>query len=135
MSTDRSTLIPRLAGFVAGAAACAGLAWIAYATGHDSMAKGAIQGGSVTLAVIVVLWLVGRRAGMAGRVFNGAFDERDDRILTHAFADSSVAMGVAAIGCLIGAFYGLPGEGVAAIVLTVGMLTVLVSSVIRARRS
>lgn len=135
MSTDHSTLIPRLVGFVAGAGAVAALAGIAYATGHDSMGKGAIQGGSVTLGIVVVLWLVGRRAGMAGRVATGGFDERDDRILTHAFADSAVGMGLAAIGCLIGAFYGLPGEGVAAIVLAVGMLTVLVSSAVRARRS
>lgn len=135
MSTDQSTLIPRIAAFVGGAAAVAALAGLAYATGHDSMGKGAIQGGSVTLGVIVVLWILGRRAGMAGRVATGGFDERDDRILTHAFADSAVGMGLAAIGSLIGSFYGLPGAGVAAIVLATGMLTLLVSSAIRARRS
>lgn len=135
MSTDRSTLIARLAAFTAGASAAAALAAIAYATGHPSIGKGAIQGASVMLGIIVVLWLVGRRGGMAGRVATGEFDERDDRILTHAFGDAGAAMGLAAIGSMIGAFYGLPGEGVAGIVLWVGVLTVLISAVVRARRS
>ncbi|WP_144276192.1 hypothetical protein [Demequina sp. NBRC 110053] len=125
--------VAKAAGFVSGAAAVTAIAAIAYATGHDSIGKGAIQGGSVVLGIALVLWSAGPRLGLASRVANGVADERDDRILTGAFADSAMAMGIAAVGGMIGSFYGLPGWGVAGLVLWAGLLTFLVSTVARSR--
>lgn len=135
MSTKSLTLVHKAFAFVAGAAAASILAAIAYAAGYDSIGKGAIQGASVTLGVILILWVVGPRLGLAGRVASGKGDERDDRILTSAFADSAFGMGIAAVGSMIGSFYGLPGWGVAGVVIWAGLMTFLISTVIRSRRS
>ncbi|GIG55170.1 hypothetical protein [Demequina activiva] len=135
MSTKASPLIAKAAAFVAGAAAASVLAAIAYAAGYDSVSKGMIQGASVMLGIILILWIVGPRLGLGSRVANGVADERDDRILTAAFADSAVGMGLAAVGAMVGSFYGLPGVAVAGIVLWVGVLTFSASAVVRSRRS
>ena len=135
MSTRAPSLITKTAAFVAGAAAASALAAIAYATGHDSVGKGMIQGASVTLGLLLVLWIVGPRLGLGSRVANGVADERDDRILTASFASAAFAMGLAAIGGMVGSFYGLPGAAVAGIVLWAGLLTFLISAVVRSRRS
>lgn len=135
MSTRATPLIAKAAAFVAGAAAASVLAAVAYATGYDSIGKGMIQGAAVALGLILLLWLVGPRLGLGSRVANGVADERDDRILTAAFADSAFGMGIAAIGSMVGSFYGLPGAAVAGIVLWAGLLTFLTSTVVRSRRS
>ena len=139
MSTEThrspAPLVAKAAAFVAGAGAVTAIAAVAYATGHDSIAKGAIQGGAATLGLALLAWIVGPRLGLGSRVANGVADERDDRILTSAFADSAFAMGAAAVGGMIGSFYGLPGAGVAGIVLWAGPLTFLASTVIRSRTS
>lgn len=135
MSTKPIATTAKAIGLVTGAAAASGLAAIAYATGYDSLGKGMIQGASAALGVILILWLVGPRIGLAGRVASGQADERDDRIVTSSFADSAFGMGIAAVGSMIGSFYGLPGWGAAGIVLWAGLLTFLVSTVARSRRS
>lgn len=135
MSTKSLTLVHKAAAFIAGAAAASILATVAYAAGFDSIGKGMIQGASATLGIILILWVVGPRLGLAGRVASGKGDERDDRILTSAFADSSFGMGIAAVGSMIGSFYGLPGWGAAGIVLWAGLLTFLISTVTRSRKS
>ncbi len=136
MSTDSSPtpLIIKVAAFAAGAAAVTAIAVVSYATGNDSIGKGAIQGGAATLAVILALWAVNPRRGLASRTAHGIADERDDRILTRAFAHSSLAMGGAAASTLIASFYGLPAAGVAGVVLWAGLLTFLASVAIQARR-
>lgn len=135
MSTNATPLIVKAFAFVAGAAAASILAAVAYGAGYDSVGKGIIQGASGTLVLVLILWVVGPRLGLAGRVAAGTTDERDDRILTGAFADSAVAMGVAAVGSLVGSLYGLPGLAVAGIVLWAGLLTFLGSTVVRSRRT
>ena len=135
MSTKPLPLIAKVGAFVGGAAAVSILAALAYAAGYDSLGKGMIQGGSVTLGFILILWVVGPRLGLAGRVASGQVDERDDRILTSAFADSAFGMGIAAVGSLVGSFYGLPGWGAAGIVLWAGLITFLTSTVLRSRRN
>ncbi|GMA34473.1 hypothetical protein [Demequina litorisediminis] len=136
MSPDAkpAPLIAKIAGATAAVAAVTAIALVAYATGNDSIGKGAIFGGAITLAAIVVLWAVGSRRGLASRTANGLADERDDRILTHAFAHSAFAMGAAAIASLIASFYGLPAAGVAGIVLWAGLVTFIVSAAIQGRR-
>ncbi|WP_084077701.1 hypothetical protein [Demequina sp. NBRC 110057] len=136
MSTDArpTPLIAKIASATAAIAAVTAIAVVSYATGHDSIGKGAIQGGAVTLALILVLWTVNPRRGLASRTANGLADERDNRILTHAFAHSACAMGGAAIACLVASFYGLPAAGVAGIVVWAGLLTFLASAAIQARR-
>ena len=135
MSTKSLTLVHKAVAFIAGAAAASIFAAVAYAAGYDSIGKGAIQGASVTLGLILVLWIVGPRLGLAGRVASGKGDERDDRILTSAFADSAFGMGLAAVGSMIGSFYGLPAWGAAGAVLWAGLLTFVISTVVRSRRS
>ncbi len=135
MSNKHSGLIAKATAFVVGAATASILAAIAYATGFDSLGRGMIQGASFALGVMLILWVAGPRLGLAGRVATGHFDERDDRILTSAFADSAFGMGIAAVGSMIGSFYGLPGWGAAGIVLWAGLLTFLASTVVRARRN
>lgn len=135
MSTKATPLLAKALAFVTGAAAATGLAAIAYATGYDSLGRGMIQGASATLGLILILWVVGPRLGLAGRVAAGKGDERDDRILTSAFADSAFGMGIAAVGSMIGSFYGLPGWGAAGIVIWAGLTTFLISTVVRSRRS
>ncbi|MFV0632762.1 hypothetical protein [Demequina sp.] len=139
MSTSTSKppapLAAKVGGFVGGAAAVTLIAIVAYATGNDSVGKGAIIGGSITLVAAALLWTLGPRFGLASRAANGMADERDDRILTHAFADSAFAMGAAAVGCMIGSFWGLAGGAVAGIVLWAGLLTFLVSTTVRSRTS
>ena len=135
MSTKSASLIVKAGSFVAAAAVASILAAIAYAAGFDSLGKGMIQGASAALGLMLILWIVGPRLGLAGRVASGQGDERDDRILTSAFADSAFGMGIAAVGSMIGSFYGLPGWGAAGIVLWAGLLTFLLSAVLRARRS
>ena|SRR5690554_2424558 len=135
MSTNTAPLVAKAVGFVAGAAAASGLAALAYAAGYDSIGKGMIQGASATLGIIVILWAVGPRLGLAGRVAAGQGDERDDRILTSAFADSAFGMLFGALGSMVGSFYGLPGWGAAGIVIWAGLMTFLISTVVRSRRN
>lgn len=135
MSTKTTPVAVKAFAFVFAAALASGLAALAYATGYDSLGKGMIQGASATLGVILILWIVGPRLGLAGRVANGQVDERDDRILTSSFADSAFGMGLAAVGSMIGSFYGLPGWGAAGIVIWAGLMTFLTSAVIRSRRN
>ncbi|WP_062464418.1 hypothetical protein [Demequina soli] len=135
MSTDTTTLLPRIAAVGASTLAVGALATVASLTGYDSLAKGAVIGGAASILAMLVLFRLGTRGGVAGRVFSGRADERDSRIVTAAFADAAMAMTLATIGSLVGSFYGLPAIGVAGIVLWVGLATVLVSAAVRARRS
>lgn len=135
MSTEPTPLIVKVFAFVSGAAVASILAAIAFAAGYDSMGRGMIQGASVTLGLILIIWIVGPRLGLAGRVAAGKADERDDRILTSAFADSAFGMGLAAIGSMVGSFYGMPGWAVSGVVIWAGLMTFLISTAVRSRRN
>lgn len=132
--TGGRLIATRIAALVAGAAALTGFALIAHSTGHDSMARGAISGGSVTLLIIAALWIFGRRAGTAGRIVGDEADERDRAHITAAFADSAVAMGLAALACTVAALYGMPAPLVGGAIIWAGLAAGLISVVIRTRR-
>lgn len=124
----------RIAALVGGAAALTAFALVAYSTGHDSMARGAIAGGAATLLIIAALWALGRRAGAAGRIVGDGADERDQAHVTAALADSAIAMVLAALACTVAALYGMPAALVGGAVIWAGLITGLISLVIRTRR-
>jgi hypothetical protein len=135
MSTERIRLVPALAGFVGGLVAATALALVAWNAGNGSVAKGIVVGASLTLVCAVVLWVVGPRAGLAGRLANAKADERDDRIMTRALADAALAMGVAACAGVVWAMYGAEAIAIAGVVLWSGLVTLLISATVRSRSS
>jgi hypothetical protein len=141
MSTS-STTTPKVAqsvlvrsfALLSAAAAVTAMALIAHAAGNDSIAKGAVIGGAATILIIAVLWLAGSRFGTAARIAAGESDERERLNTTRAVADAGYAMGFACIVTLIAGMYGMAAPLVAGAILWAGLLTGLISLVVRTRR-
>ncbi|WP_430868749.1 hypothetical protein [Demequina aurantiaca] len=134
-TTKGQSILVRVFALICGAAAATALALIAHSAGYNSIAKGALQGASVTLLVIAVLWFGGSRFGLAARIASGESDERERLNTTRAVADAGYGMGVACISGLIAGMYGMPAPLVAGSILWVGLLTGATSLVIRTRRT
>lgn len=134
MSTKPTSLLAKITGLVAGAAALTIIAIIASAAGRESFARGAVIGGTVTLLAIAVLWVRGPRGGTAAHIVSGVADERERRMSRDATADAAGAMLVAGVAGAIWALFDAPAIAVAAIVLWAGLLTFLASLAIRSRR-
>lgn len=130
----KQAILVRIFALVVGAAAATALVAIAYATGHDSLAKGAIQGAAITLIVIAILWFAGKRFGLASRMANGEVDERERLNSTKAAADACFAMVIACIGGVIAGMYGMPAPLVAGAILWVGLIVGVISIATRTLR-
>lgn len=136
MSNNKAKQSPLVRSFalICGAAAVTALALIAHASGNDSIAKGAVIGGSVTLVAIAALWIVGPRSSTASRIVNGEADEREQLNTTKAAADAGFAMVLACIGGLIAGMYGMPAPLVAGAILWVGLIVGVARLVMYTRR-
>lgn len=134
MSTKANVLVIRLIPLVAGLTVAGVLAWIVYAAGNTSMAKGIVIGASATLALAVVLWVRGSRGGTAARLASGEGDERDRHIMTLAAADGAFVMLVAGVVGLVGAVFGWPAVAALAVVIWAGLLAIAISFAVRTRR-
>lgn len=127
-------VIGRAIALLAGAAGVTALTLIARAAGYDSIAKGAVIGGSAMLLVVAALWLSGSRFGLASRLAAGESDERESLHTTKALADAGAGMGLACIAGLIAGMYGMPAPLVAGGVLWVGLIIGVASLIIHTRR-
>lgn len=100
-----------LLGMLSGAVAMVALYAVLAGRAPGNAAEGALAGGAlVLLAACVARWRTVRRArtaGTAARIGGGAFDERDDHVLTRTLAVvgtvAIVASGIASAAVMVGA--------------------------------
>ena len=135
MLTKPVTPLAAITGLVAGVATITALIIVARATDHDSFAKGVAIGGTVALMALGFLFWRGARGGAAARIASGNADERERRIAREAFADTGIAMMVAAVAMSIATLWDVEAIAVGGVILWTGLITFLVSVGVRARRS
>ena len=137
MSTHQksSAVLAWASGLGAGAITATVLISIAYAQGYESFARGMTIGAAIAGIAMVTLWLLGRRAGGAGRLATGDGDERDKMLAMKASSDASVGMLFGALGGTVAGMYGTPGPIVGGIVLWAGLLAWVGSYAWHSRRA
>jgi hypothetical protein len=134
MSTDRTTFASRTASIVAALAVGTAMALAAHFAGNDSLARGIVVGVGIAMLAIVALWILGERAGTAGRIASGTADERDRRLKVDALADAAVAMLMTGAVAAVAAAFGVSAIAVAGSVVWAGLLAFTWSIVVRSRR-
>jgi hypothetical protein len=135
MSTKRNALAIRVTALATGVTAAGALAWILYATGNESTAKGVIIGAGAVVLAAVVLWARGTRGGAAARLASGEGDERERMVMTQAAADGAFVMLIAGVVGTVGALFGWSAVAVAGSILWAGLISIAVSFAIRIRRT
>lgn len=138
MTSSTATLATRIvAGAGSGALAIAGLVWLAKLADNDSLARGLSAGGSVGIAIVIVLLVLSRRsqAPAEARLVGGRGDERERRIGTRALALSAAAMYATAVVCtMLGAFIEIAVEAALASVMIAGLVVAVAAYAIGVRR-
>jgi hypothetical protein len=135
MSTKRNALAVRAAALATGVTVAGILAWILYAAGKESTAKGVIIGASAVVLAAVILWARGTRGGAAARLASGEGDERERMVMTQAAADGALVMFIAGVVGTIGALFGWSAVAVAGSILWTGLIAIAASFAIRIRRT
>ena len=134
MSTKQSSLAVRIISLVAGLTAAGIIAWVMYAAGNESSAKGILVGAGAVVLVAIGLWVRGSRGGAAARLASGEGDERERLVMTQAASDSFFVMLGAGVLGMVGAAFGWTAIAVAGIILWAGLIAIAVSFAIRIRR-
>ena len=132
--TKPKSAVAKASGLVAAAAVITGLVILANALDKPSFAKGVLIGGVVALLAVGFLLWRGSRGGAAAHLASGSADERERRMFRDAAADAAIAMMVAALAGAIWSLFDAEAIAVLAIVLWSGLLTWVISLVIRTRR-
>ncbi|WP_102507776.1 hypothetical protein [Sanguibacter massiliensis] len=137
-TTSRTTLVQGAVGLACGLAAAITLVLLLTANGQDSMAKGVAFGGGTVLVLfcVAVVRALRNPAGLtaAERTITGRADERDTRLVEKSFATTGlVAIGATSIATVALAL-DAPVVPVMAVLLWLLIGTLVVTSVVVARR-